>query len=216
MANLPPPSERSSRRRNLVKKEGAVLPDLPRFEKVEAPSETPAQTQPEPRHPEPHQTSPEHGPAIEAVTEGQGDPSGEPRSEKRSPRRPAQPTGTRGDTVPVMIRVRFEPEVLDMAEQCCAATGAKLSDLARLVLRQLHIQEADFAASSRAGKNGTLATAFSHRAALKLDASLLDRWTKKLDPLGLKKPGEVAFDAVQHAFNRTSRLVIADINKRNP
>ncbi len=213
MANLPPPSERSARRRNLVRKEGAVLPDLPRFEKVEAPSETPAETRPEPAQPEP---TPQDSPISEAVTEGQGDAVSEPRSNKRSPRRPAQSTGPGGDTVDVTIRFRFEPAVLNMAEQCCASTGAKLSDLARLVIRQLHVQDADFTSSSRAGKNVTHDTGFSHRTALKLDAALLDRWTKKLDPLGLKKPGEVALDAVQHAFNRTSRLVIADINKRNP
>ena len=47
-----------------------------------------------------------------------------------------------------------------------------------------------------------------------VSTSMLKRWQKKLDPLELKQPGELAYDAVQHAFNRSVRLVVADLMKR--
>lgn len=128
----------------------------------------------------------------------------------------AEDTRADNELTEINIRLRFVDSVLEVAEEFCAASGARLEELAMLAKRKMKVEDDDFAApslwpvSSPKGQRGKA----HNRVKLKVSTSMLKRWQKKLDPLELKQPGELAYDAVQHAFNRSVRLVVADLMKR--
>lgn len=114
----------------------------------------------------------------------------------------------------ILIRLRFEEGVKEKAQKCCEATGATLADLAKLAKRNMELTDDDFSASPL--WPGTIYTApkgETHRTRLKVRTDMLTRWSKKLDPLGLRQPGEVAFSAAQNAFNRAALSIIAELMK---
>ena len=233
MASLPPPRTDRSPRRGLQLKEGTKLPDPPSFEKVSTKSEVSAEASASTRPlPEQERTDPvEPKPDLEAaavhepqdkqtrragptgswrsLTRGQGDTP----SEAEEAPRDAAPAAA-GDTKFVTIRLGFEPNVRELANKCCQATGAALPDLVGVAARKMIVTDADFEAKPLwPAPTRARAIDYTLRVKCKLSSSLLSKWSKKLDPLGVKQPGEIAYNAVQHAFNRSARRIISDLMK---
>lgn len=234
MVSLPPRSERSSRR-TLTLKPGASLPDLPRFEAGQGEPPTAAEL---PRPEQAPQEQSEAAVATEAQT--QIPTLDEPRdttsmppertlSERRKgkttrdaagdapqplPKRSRKAATGASESVYVTIRLRFDPEVKQKAVEFCKVTGAALRDLALLAVRNMDVTDADYAATPLwPGPLQGIREGETHRLKCKLSSATLDKWSKKLDPLGMKTAGEVAYNAVQHAFNRSARTVMADLMK---
>lgn len=227
MASVPPPTGRSSRRSFQFKKE-ASLPDLPRFEAVaadsgnaaEPPQENHGIVQAEAATETPHQAE---GVEVKAPKAPAARPDRKPAKDKKEPttkprQRPLKDTASAPAEEEahseILIRLRFEEGVKEKAQECCEATGATLADLARLAWRNMEVTDDDFSAAPLwPGTVHTFPKSETHRARLKVRTALLARWSKKLDPLRLRQPGEIAFNAVQNAFNRTARNIITELMK---
>ena len=234
MVSLPPRPERSSRRK-LTLKPGASLPDLPRFEVGQGePSSSAEQPRPEQTHQEQSKAAVSTEAQAEtfpakASSDTTSAPPERPLSERRKgkakrdekddapqplPKRSRKAATGVSEAVYVTIRLRFDPEVKQQAVDFCEATGAALRDLALLAVRNMDVTDADYAATPLwPGPLQGIREGETHRLKCKLSSATLDKWSKKLDPLGMKTAGEVAYNAVQHAFNRSARTVMADLMK---
>lgn len=242
MASVPPPTGRSSRRSFQFKKE-ASLPDLPRFEAVaadsgnaaEPPQEDPGivqltaatETPPQDEGVEVKattETPPQaEGVEVKAPKAPAARPDRKPAKDKNEPttkprQRPLKDTASapaeEETHTEILIRLRFEEGVKEKAQDCCEATGATLADLARLARRNMEVTDDDFSAAPLwPGTVHTFPKSETHRVRLKVRTAMLARWSRKLDPLGLRQPGEIAFNAVQNAFNRTARNIITELMK---
>lgn len=233
MASLPPPRTDRSPRRGLQLKEGTKLPDPPSFEKVSTKSEIDGEANastrplPEQEKAEAVEQKPEHAPAAAEepqdkqtrkteqkgsrrnLTRGQGDTPLAPEETTRH----AAPSAA-ADTQFVTIRLGFEPKVRELAEKCCHETGAALPDLVGVAARKMIVTDADFEAKPLwPAPTRSRPIDYTLRVKCKLSSSLLNKWSKKLDPLGVKQPGEIAYNAVQHAFNRSARRIISELTK---
>ena len=233
MASVPPPTNRSSRRRfdYLPDKK---LPDPPRFEA------TPAETQEAqaPSHEEPglvHGQDTETAKAQANEAGGKSSTTPATQSERRARK---SKRDSAGDSTPqasqasaegarvqadsedgytaINIRLRFEQSLEGKAKDCCEANGATIRELAMLARRKMELTDEDFSANPLwQGSLHNLPSASIETLRVKfwISNEMLARWSTKLDPLGLKSPGVLAFNAVQHAFNRSAREVIAALMK---
>lgn len=186
--------ELPGKRTRVVLKEGAELPQLPRFEKSAGvlPSATAATTTIAPGSSKTHPVA-EAAPAI---------PSSQPVAELRqqsttTPRNVAQ-------HIKVGCRLGLTVENHEAANKVLSTINGKWSHLFSAIAKGMTITDRDFDEAGTPKPREALGEQIL-LVQIRVDREMFDRWSTKWDPFNVLRPGDVVRGAAFIAFNSAAK-----------